>query len=113
MILGIATVVVLVLVAVALLPARKRDQDGSTLLLGPLSRPTNVRQQQLTEEAEAIADEYQRRADEAWRDELGEKAADLLKSTSKPATKSTTRKSTASKSPATKATTRKTTTRKS
>ena len=70
MILGIATVVVLVLVAVALLPARKRDQDGGNAsLLQPLSRPTNVRQQQLTEEAEAIADEYQRRADEAWREE--------------------------------------------
>lgn len=94
MILGIATVVVLVLVAIALLPARKRDQDsGNTNLLQPLSRPTNVRQQQLTEEAEAIAGEYQRRAYEAWREELGDKAAELLKSGGKPATKSTTRKS--------------------
>lgn len=91
MILGIATVVVLVLVAVALLPARKRDQGGNnTNLIQPFSRPTNVRQQQLTEEAEAIADEYQRRADDAWREELGDKAAELLKSTGKPATKSTT-----------------------
>ena len=94
MILGIATIVVLVLVAVALLPARKRDQDGeSASLLQPLSRPNNVRQQQLTEEAEAIAGEYQRRADEAWREELGDKAAELLKSGSKPTTKATTRKS--------------------
>ncbi|MEM7312063.1 MAG: hypothetical protein AAF497_02815 [Planctomycetota bacterium] len=91
MILGIATVVVLVLVAVALLPVRKRDQSGTnTNLIQPFSRPTNVRQLQLTEEAEAIADEYQRRADDAWREELGDKAAELLKSPGKPATKSTT-----------------------
>jgi len=92
MILGIATVVVLVLVAVALLPTKKRDRDGNNLnFTQPFVRPTNFRQQQLNEEAEAIADEYQRRADEAWRDELGEKAATLLKS--KPATTSRSSKS--------------------
>lgn len=92
MILGIATVVVLVLVAVALLPAKKRDRDGNNLgFTQPFVRPTNFRQQQLNEEAEAIADEYQRRADEAWREELGEKAASLLKS--KPATTSRSSKS--------------------
>ncbi|MBB3205540.1 hypothetical protein FHS27_001340 [Rhodopirellula rubra] len=81
MILGIATVVVLVLVAVALLPAKKRDRDSGNLnFTQPFARQANFRQQQLNEEAEAIADEYQRRADEAWRDELGEKAATLLKS---------------------------------
>lgn len=79
MILGIATVVVLVLVALAILPAKKRDHNKSTTNFAPsFSRSANFRQQQLTEEAEAIADEYQRRADEAWREELGEKAAALL-----------------------------------
>ena len=92
MILGIATVVVLVLVAVALLPSKKRDLDGSNPgFAQPFVRPTNFRQQQLNEEAEAIADEYQRRADEAWREELGAKAATLLKS--KPATTSRSSKS--------------------
>ena len=79
MILGIATVVVLVLVAVAILPTKKRDRDGTPSgFVQPFARQSNFRQQQLSEEAEAIADEYQRRADEAWRDELGEKAAALL-----------------------------------
>lgn len=83
MILGIATVVVLVLLAVALLPTKKRDGGGNSLgggnsPLHPFSRQLNFRQQQLHEEAEAISDEYQRRANEAWRDELGEKAAALL-----------------------------------
>ena len=92
MILGIATVVVLVLVAVALLPAKKLNRDGSHPgFTQPFVRPTNFRQQQLNEEAEAIADEYQRRADEAWREELGEKAATLLKS--RPATTSRATKS--------------------
>ena len=56
MILGIATVVVLVLVAVALLPAKKRDRDGNNLdFTQPFEWPANFRQQQLNEEAEAIA----------------------------------------------------------
>ena len=55
MILGIATVVVLVLVAVALLPTKKRDRDGNNLnFTQPFVRPTNFRQQQLNEEAEAF-----------------------------------------------------------
>ncbi len=90
MILGIATVVVLVLVAVALLPAKRRDRDGSNINFSqPFVRSVNFRQQQLNEEAEAIADEYQRRANDAWRDELGEKAATLLKSKPSPNTRST------------------------
>ena len=96
MILGIATVVVLVLVAVALLPARKRDRDGTQSggVANPFTRQSNFRQQQVQEEADAVAGEYQRRADEAWREELGEKAATLLKSPDKPTSKSsTTRKS--------------------
>jgi len=80
MILGIATVVVLVLVAVAVLPSKKRDRDG-TSFTQPFSRTINFRKQQLDEEAEAIADEYQRRSDEAWREELGVKAAALFQST--------------------------------
>ena len=88
MILGIATVVVLVLVALAILPAKKRDRDASTPnFVQSFTRPANFRQQQLSEEAEAIADEYQRRADEAWREELGEKAAVLFQTKTTTATK--------------------------
>ncbi|WP_168565153.1 hypothetical protein [Crateriforma spongiae] len=92
MILGIAIVVVLVLVAIAILPSKKRDRDGSPPgFVQPFTRQANFRQQQLNEEAEAIADEYQRRADEAWRDELGEKAAALFQA--KPTTAAKSRKS--------------------
>ena len=80
MILGIAIVVVLVLVAIALFPARQRDRDGTkSNVAQPVTRPTNVRLQQLEEEAEAIVSEYQRRCDEVWREELSEKAASMLK----------------------------------
>ena len=79
MILGIATVVVLVLVAVAILPSKKRDRESTgSNFAQPFSRTVNFRKQQLDEEAEAIADEYQRRSDEAWREELGVKAAELF-----------------------------------
>lgn len=91
MILGIATVVVLVLVAVALWPTKRHDRDGSNNnFIQPFVRPINFRQQQLNEEAEAIADEYQRRANDAWREELGEKAASLLMS-KQPATSRSTK----------------------
>ncbi|QDV85473.1 hypothetical protein [Planctomycetes bacterium TBK1r] len=88
MFLGIATVVVLVLLAVLVLPSKKRDADtkqtSNTIL--PFQSPErsqNLREQQVQEEAEAIASEYQRRADEAWLEELSVKASALLKSPAK------------------------------
>ena len=80
MILGIAAIIVVVLVALALLPVRKRDPDVRQSLLPPAQSPleTNLRQQQLREEAAAIADEYQRRADEVWLEEVKGKATGLL-----------------------------------
>ena len=84
MILGIATVVVLVLLAVALFPSRKRGNDArqpinTSTASQSTERSANLRELQVQEEAEAIATEYQRRADEAWLDELSVKAANLLK----------------------------------
>ena len=92
--LGIAFVVVFVLIVVALLPAKKREKDANQTggVINPFqsqSRSSNLREQQVQEEADAIASEYQRRADEAWLDELSTKASTLLKSP----TKTTTRKS--------------------
>ena len=94
MFLGIATVVVLVLIAVALLPSKKRDRDANQLgsAINPFQtqeRQANLREQQLQEESDAIASEYQRRSNEAWLDELSDKASTLLKAP----TKTTTRKS--------------------
>ena len=90
MILGIATVVVLVLIAVALLPSKKRDRDAGRT--GDVRNPfqaqdqsVNLREQQLREESDAIASEYQRRSNEAWLDELSDKASALLKAPSKTA----------------------------
>lgn len=84
MILGIAIVIVLVLLAVALFPARRRDVDIKqsvvpTLIAAPEPvRSTTLRKQQLLEEAMAVAQEYERRADEVWLDELRTKATLLL-----------------------------------
>ena len=84
MILAIATVVVLVLIAIALLPVRKRDGDGNQptrtvdLLPSARSSSVNLREQQLQEEASAIAQEYRRKADEVWLEEVRAKAAALL-----------------------------------
>jgi len=90
MILGTAIVVVLVLVAIALLPAKQRDRDANKPnIVDRFTRSANARQQQLDEEAEAIASEYQRRCDEAWREELSEKAASMLKSKQTANTRST------------------------
>lgn len=88
MFLGIATVVVLVLLAVLVLPSKKRDADAkqSSNTILPFQSPErsqNLREQQVQEEAEAIASEYQRRADEAWLEELSVKASTLLKSPAK------------------------------
>lgn len=87
---GIATVVVLLLSAVALLPSKKRDRDTNqtSSVINPFQRQerqANLREQQLQEESEAIASEYQRRSNEAWLDELSDKASTLLKAPSKPA----------------------------
>jgi hypothetical protein len=41
-------------------------------------RQTTLRQQQLDEEATAVASEYQRRADAFWLDEVRTKASKLL-----------------------------------
>ncbi len=42
------------------------------------TRQTTLRQQQVSEEATAIASEYQRRADAVWLDEVRTKASKLL-----------------------------------
>ena len=91
---GIATVAVLLLIAVALLPSKKRDRDTNqaNTVLNPFQTPerqANLREQQLQEESDAIANEYQRRSNEAWLDELSDKASTLLKAPAK----TTTRKS--------------------
>ncbi len=87
---GIATVVVLLLIAVALLPSKKRERDTpqTNSVLNPFQpqeRLVNLREQQLQEESDAIASEYQRRSNEAWLDELSDKASTLLKAPAKPA----------------------------
>lgn len=92
MTLGIAIIVVLVLIAVALLPPKKRDRDvnQSSPVINPFQtqeRQANLREQQLQEESEAIASEYQRRSNEAWLDELSDKASTLLKAPTKPTTR--------------------------
>ena len=72
MLLTIAVIVVVVLLAVALLPVRKREpeqlrQASPVAFLTPEPaqpvRQTTLRQQQLDEEANAVASEYQRRAE--------------------------------------------------
>lgn len=90
MILGIATIVVLVLLAIAFLPVRRREplerndyglkQSAApvNLFQSEPSRPINLREQQVQEEASAISAEYQRRADEVWLDGIREKASALL-----------------------------------
>jgi hypothetical protein len=87
MLLTIAVIVVVVLLAVALLPIKKREpeqlrQASSVAFLNPEPaqpvRQTTLRQQQLDEEATAIASEYQLRADAVWLDEVRTKASKLL-----------------------------------
>ena len=86
---GIATVVVLLLIAVALLPSKKRNSNESAAsTLNPFetfTRSVNLREHQLREESEAIANEYQRRSNEAWLDDLSVRASELLKAPAKPA----------------------------
>lgn len=83
MILGIAAIIVVVLVVLALVPVRRREPELKQSLFPPPTpvqslHETNLRQQQLREEATAIADEYQRRADEVWLEEVKGKATGLL-----------------------------------
>ena len=90
MILAIAIIVVVVLLAVALIPVKKREpeqlkQASPVAFLTPEPaqpiRQTTLRQQQLDEEANAVASEYQRRADAVWLDEVRTKASKLLGNT--------------------------------
>ena len=87
MLLTIAVIVVVVLLAVALLPVKKREpeqlrQASPVAFLTPEpiqpARQTTLRQQQLDEESTAVASEYQRRADAVWLDEVRTKASKLL-----------------------------------
>ncbi len=87
MLLPIAILLVVVLLAVALLPMKKREpeqikQASPVPLLtqgqAQPTRQTTLRQQQVSEEATAIASEYQRRADAVWLDEVRTKASKLL-----------------------------------
>lgn len=90
MLLAIAIIVVVVLLAVALIPTKKREseqlkQASPVAFLTPEPaqpvRQTTLRQQQLDEEANAVASEYQRRADAVWLDEVRAKASKLLGNT--------------------------------
>ena len=87
MLLGIATVVVLVLLAIALLPVRKagdlKPTNPLSMIQPEQARPVSLREQHVQEEASAIAAEYHRRADEVWLDEIRSKAALLLGPTDK------------------------------
>jgi hypothetical protein len=81
MMLPIAIIVVLVLLAVAVLPSKPREQREPAVGLFQSSVPAtsvSLREQQLREESDAIATEYRRRADEVWLGEVREKAALLL-----------------------------------
>jgi len=90
MLLAIAIIVVVVLLAVALIPVKRREpeqlkQASPVAFLTPEPaqpiRQTTLRQQQLNEEANAVASEYQRRADAVWLDEVRTKASKLLGNT--------------------------------
>jgi len=87
MLLPIAIIVVVVLLAVALLPVKRREPEQlkqaspiAFLAPGPAQpvRQTTLRQQQLDEEASAVASEYQRRADTVWLEDVRTKASKLL-----------------------------------
>lgn len=79
MTLGIVALVVLILVAIALLPAKPRHSRVGPADTATLAAPVlNLRGQQLDEEASALAGEYRRLADEAWLAELRQKAAVAL-----------------------------------
>jgi hypothetical protein len=88
--LPIAIFVVAVLLAVALLPVKKRELEQlrqASPVAFPTPEPvrpvrqTTLRQQQLDEESNAVASEYQRRADAVWLEEIRGKASRLLSTT--------------------------------
>ncbi len=81
---GLAGLVVVVLLAIAILPGKKKDIATLFPTSLPTSFPTslmqsppnvNLRQQQLSEEAEAVASDYQARAQDAWLSEVRSKAS--------------------------------------
>ncbi len=83
MVLVAALVVVVVLFVVALFPSKKRDGqtqsvDPSRLFQSHPARTATLREQQLEEEAAAIASEYQQRANAVWLSELRAKGTKLL-----------------------------------
>jgi hypothetical protein len=73
----IALVVVLVLLAVAIYPKKSTTSQSSSGLPNPWDS-SSLRVRQVREEADAIADEFRRKAEEAWRAELRQKASQLL-----------------------------------
>lgn len=90
MLLPIAIILVVVLLVVAFFPVKDREpvqlkQASPVPFLTPEParpvRQTTLRQQQLDEEANAVASEYQRRADAVWLDEVRTKASKLLGNT--------------------------------
>lgn len=72
----IALAVVAVLLVFALMPAKK-GRDLSELV-SPL-KSHSFRQQQADEEAEAVASVFRRKSEEAWEQEVSDKAAAMLK----------------------------------
>lgn len=83
MLLSIAIIVVVILLAVALLPIKRPQIDLKQaspvgFLTPEPTRQSTLRQQQLDEEAGAVASEYQRRADAVWLEEIRTKASKLL-----------------------------------
>lgn len=73
----IALVVVLVLLAVAIYPKKSTTSPNSSGLPTPWDQ-SSLRVRQVREEADAIADEFRRKSEEAWRAELRQKASLLL-----------------------------------
>ena len=76
MILLSAAVVVFLLLVVALWPVGRSSEPASSkpsnLFAG---NPKNDRRQRVQEEAQELAEEYQRQLDEQWRDEVRAKAS--------------------------------------
>ncbi len=76
---GIAALIVIVLLVIALYPAKPKQSLSHLtehLVPGPASR--SLREQQTDEEALAISAEYRRLAQAAWLAELREKASVAL-----------------------------------
>lgn len=79
MLLVLAAVAVVALLVVALIPTKKSNSQSHGVVDHFRSAPPlNLRRQQLNEESDAIASEYQLRAEERWRAEIVAKASELL-----------------------------------